>query len=126
MRGARANSAAVRMNSRRVSIAEAYPSQSDFSQANYLAFGDTFVGQSRSQVAQIIVIKKSRHAPGTHKVNKSASRCPPDKWFAVSAQPPINQFTLRIETNPAVTLFLHECEYKPATGRAQTFQCSHQ
>ena len=75
--------------------------------------------------AERTISASSRHAPGTHKVNKFASRCPPDKWFAVSAQPPINQFTLRIETNPAVALFFHEREYKLATGCAQTFQRPH-
>jgi len=54
-------------------------SKSNLSQANYLAFGDWFIGQAGPQFAQIIVIEKSDHAPGTHKINKFTSRRAPEE-----------------------------------------------
>src|SRR4030095_930596 len=95
------------------------------SEANYLAFGDRFGGKSRCQFAQIVMIEKSGHAPGAYNVSEFTSRSSPGEWLAASAQPPINQFTLRTETNPAITLLFHDREYKLATAGAQTFQSSH-
>jgi len=52
-------------------------SQLDFSQANYLASGDRFIGQFRFHFEQIIVIEKSKDAPRAHNFNKFSPRTAP-------------------------------------------------
>ena len=59
-------------------------SKSNLSQANYLAFGDWFIGQVGFHRAEIIVIEESDHAPGTDKANNFTSRSSPEEWFAAS------------------------------------------
>jgi len=71
------------------------------------------------------VIEKSDDAPRAYNIYKFTSRCSPEEWLAASTQPPINQFALRIETNPSIALLFHECKCKLAARSAQTFQCSH-
>jgi hypothetical protein len=71
------------------------------SEANHLTLGDTCAGQSRSQLAQIMVIEKPEDVPGVHNFDQFTSRTSPKEWLTAPAQPPINQFTLRIEANPA-------------------------
>src|SRR5215467_10466016 len=100
--GASAKSAAVRMNSRRVTIARDYRIQLDSSETNYLASGDGLICISRFHFPQIIVIEKSNYAPRLNKLGKFTSRSSPEERFAPSAQPPISKRGLRVESNVTI------------------------
>ena len=59
--------------------------QLDFSQTNYLAFGDDFITEIRFHVSQIIVIEKSNHAPRPYKLSKFTSCSSPEERLAATA-----------------------------------------
>src|SRR6266513_1113061 len=79
------------------------------------------VGSQKRRWASLFVTPNAQYVPGSYKTNKFISRTAPKEWFSSSMQPPINQFTLRIETNPCVALLFHERKYELTSGRTQTF-----
>src|SRR5262245_22109346 len=72
------------------------------------------------------MVEKSNHTAGPDDVSKFTSRTSPEKRLAANAQPPVDKFGLRIESDRPVLLFFHKRTCKLTPGGTQVVQAFHQ